>query len=62
MNDTEKVVSLKEAKKEVGVAITRLALMHLAYSKTLIEEFGDKHGEEIVIGETINSKAIGNCF
>jgi hypothetical protein len=49
MNDTEKVVSLKEAKKEVGVAITRLALMHLAYSKTLIEELGDRHGEEIII-------------
>ena len=49
MNDAEKVVSLKEAKKEVGVAITRLALMHLAYSKTLIEELGDKHGEEIII-------------
>jgi hypothetical protein len=49
MNEKEKMVLLEEAKKEVGVAITRLALMHLSYSKTLIEELGDKRGEEIII-------------
>ncbi len=49
MNETKKVVPLEDAKKEVEVAITRLALMHLSFSKTLIEELGDKRGEEIII-------------
>lgn len=48
MNETE-TIPLEEAKKEVGVAITRLALMHLAYSKTLIEELGEKRGEELIL-------------
>jgi hypothetical protein len=49
MNKTEETVPLEEAKKEVEVAITRLALMHLAYSKTILKELGSELGEEIII-------------
>ena len=43
------VVSLKEAINEVEVAITRLALLHLSFSKVLIEELGEARGTELVI-------------
>ena len=49
MNDTDNVVPLADAKKQVEIAITRLALMHLSFSKTLVEELGEKRGEEIII-------------
>ena len=29
--------------------MTRLALLHLSFSKTLVEEFGEKTGKELVI-------------
>ncbi|MFQ5979980.1 MAG: L-2-amino-thiazoline-4-carboxylic acid hydrolase [Candidatus Heimdallarchaeota archaeon] len=43
------MVSLEEAVDEVHKAIARLALLHLSFSKTLIEEFGEQIGEELVI-------------
>ncbi|MHA2297484.1 MAG: hypothetical protein ACXAEU_18665 [Candidatus Hodarchaeales archaeon] len=49
MADNNEIVSLEEAKKEVEVAITRLALMHLSFSKVLIEEFGNDKGSELII-------------
>ncbi len=42
-------VPLSEASREVEVAMTRLALMHLSFSKTLIEELGEEKGKELVI-------------
>lgn len=45
----EEVIPLKEAINEVEVAITRLALLHLSFSKILVEEFGKKRGSELVI-------------
>lgn len=41
-------MSLAEATHEVGVAMSRLALLHLSFSKTLVEEFGEKKGKELV--------------
>jgi hypothetical protein len=39
-------VPREEASHEVEVAMTRLALLHLSFSKTLIEEFGMEKGRE----------------
>jgi hypothetical protein len=49
MDEKEGFVSLSEAANEVAVAMTRLALLHLSFSKTLVEEFGEKKGKELVI-------------
>lgn len=48
MVETKRVVTAEEATHEVEVAITRLALLHLAFSKTLVEEFGERKGKELV--------------
>jgi hypothetical protein len=44
----EELVPLKEAKEQVETAITRIALLHLAFSKTLVEEFGAEKGKELI--------------
>ena len=49
MDEKEGFVSLAEASHEVEVAITRLALLHLSFSKTLIEEFGMERGRELIV-------------
>ena len=49
MGEKIELVPLEEAIKEVETAITRLALLHLSFSKILVEEFGDKRGSELVI-------------
>lgn len=49
MAEKERFVSLAEATDEVEVAITRVALLHLSFSKTLVEEFVEKNGKELVI-------------
>jgi hypothetical protein len=40
MAEKERSVSVKEATHEVEIAITRLALLHLSFSRTLVEELG----------------------
>jgi hypothetical protein len=45
----EESVPKKEAIHEVEVAIARLALLHLSFSKTLVEEFGEEKGKEVII-------------
>ncbi len=49
MAEKEDSVSLSEATHEVEVAMTRLALLHLSFSKTLIEELGEKKGKELIV-------------
>jgi hypothetical protein len=44
----EELVPLSEAKTQVENAITRIALLHLAFSKTLVEEFGADKGRELI--------------
>jgi hypothetical protein len=44
----EKMITFEEAKQEVEIASRRIALLHLAYAKTLIEEFGEKKGKKLV--------------
>jgi hypothetical protein len=45
----EKTVPLREAENEVKVVTVRLALLHLAYSKTLVEEFGWEKGKHLIL-------------
>lgn len=45
----KELISIEEAIKEVEVAMTRLALMHLSFSKILIEEFGKEKGKKIIV-------------
>jgi len=49
MSKKEELVSLKEATGQVEIAITRTALLHLAFSKTLVEEFGEEKGKELIL-------------
>ena len=42
------LVSLSEAKAQVEAAITRIALLHLAFSRTFMEEFGSEKGKELI--------------
>ena len=45
----EDAVTLEEAKEQVGIALTRAALLHLSFSRTLVEEFGEQKGKELVL-------------
>lgn len=49
MAKREEVVSIKEAREQVEVAINRLALMHLAFSRTILEELGEVKGKDLII-------------
>lgn len=47
--DKEEMVSLSEAENEVKVVTQRLALLHLAYARTLVDEFGWEKGKQLVL-------------
>jgi hypothetical protein len=45
----KEMVLLTEAENEVKVVTQRLALLHLAYARTLIDEFGWDKGKQLVL-------------
>jgi hypothetical protein len=47
--DEKELISIDDASKEVNVAVQRLALLHLSYSKTLVEEFGEEKGKQLIL-------------
>ena len=49
MTETLKMVPLDEARFQVKVMARRLALMHLAFAKTLGEELGEPAARDIVV-------------
>ena len=49
MTKTYEDVSFQEAFQQVRNAMSRLALMHLAYSQTLVNQMGEKQAEEIIL-------------
>lgn len=50
MTDTKiDMVPLAEAENEVKVVTQRLALLHLAYARTLVDEFGWERGKQLVL-------------
>lgn len=46
-------VPFEEAIEQVRIAFYRLAQLHLSFSKTLVEEFGEEEGKELVIKSII---------
>ena len=49
MTDSEAVVLLKDAIEQVKTAVSRIALIHLGFSKTLVGELGEKKGKALII-------------
>jgi len=49
MSDSDKKVPLEEAMEQVRIVGTRLALMHLAYARVLVEEHGREKGKDVII-------------
>ncbi len=49
MHMPEKKVNLSEAENEVKVVTQRLALLHLSYAKTLVDEFGWEEGKRLIL-------------
>ena len=49
METSEKQVPLDEAMEQVRTVGIRLALMHLAYARTLVEEHGMEKGRDLII-------------
>lgn len=47
-NEEKKMIPLDEAKRAVGSASRRIALLHLSYARTLIEELGEEKGMELI--------------
>ena len=43
------MVTLEDAKTQVRVTVQRLALLHLAYTKTLVKEFGEEKGKQLIL-------------
>jgi len=49
MNNQGETVSLTDAREQVRKVCVRLALLHLSFAKTLVEEFGEQKGKELVL-------------
>jgi hypothetical protein len=49
MSKEKNFVSFEEAASEVEVAMTRLALLHLSFSETLVRELGEEKGRQLII-------------
>lgn len=47
--DNKQTVTKKEAAEEVEMTAKRIALLHLAFAKTLVQELGDQEGKRIVL-------------
>lgn len=48
MSNNKKQIAHDEAAREIEIACKRIALLHLSYAKTLIEELGEKKGVELI--------------
>ncbi len=49
MSPDPTMIPLEDAEHEVMLTSRRIALLHLAFAKTLIEEFGEERGTELTI-------------
>lgn len=49
MTRQEDMVPLAEAERQVELTSERLALLHLAFARTLIDELGEKDGKKLVL-------------
>jgi len=63
MAEEKEMVSREEAQRQVKSMITRAALIHYAFAKTIIDEVGEKRGKELIkkamalYGEKVGQKA-----
>jgi len=63
MTKDAKMIPLEEASHEVVLTSRRIALLHLAYAKTLVAEFGEQKGMELIVkaikayGTTVGNEA-----
>ena len=63
MPEKDETVSLSVAAKQVEVTSQRLALLHLAYARTIINELGEEKGKKLVLkaikdyGERVGEQA-----
>jgi predicted ArsR family transcriptional regulator len=48
MCETKDVVPEDEARKAVRDMARRVGLLHIAFARTLVDEFGDERGEELI--------------
>jgi len=46
---SDKMIPLEEAESEVKVVTQRLALLHLAFARTLVKEFGNPVGKRLIL-------------
>ncbi len=49
MASKEETVTIEEAKEQVRRVCVRLGLLHLSFTKTLINELGERKGKELVL-------------
>lgn len=49
MTGNDEVISFTEAVKQVEVAMSRVALLHLAFSEILVQELGKERGKELIL-------------
>jgi hypothetical protein len=60
MSEEKNLVSIEEAAREVEVAMTRLALLHLSFSETLVRELGEEKAKQLIIKSIVEyGKRIG---
>ncbi|MHA2208948.1 MAG: L-2-amino-thiazoline-4-carboxylic acid hydrolase [Candidatus Thorarchaeota archaeon] len=48
MNEQFDTISQQEARQVVEGLVSRIALLHIAFSKTLIHEFGEERGKDLI--------------
>ena len=46
--EEKKMIPFEETKREIEITSRRIALLHLSYAKTLIEELGEEKGREMI--------------
>ena len=49
MDKKEESVPLKKAVREVEIAMARVALLHLSFSKVLVDELGEEKGKGLIV-------------
>jgi len=49
MTTEKEMVTLEEAEEQVRKVCIRLALLHISYARTLVNELGDKKGKQLVL-------------
>jgi hypothetical protein len=49
LSKKNETITIEKATEEVEIAIKRLAFMHLAYARTLVNEYGKEKGKKLII-------------